>query len=46
MPGWRNWQTRYIQGVVPARACRFESCAGHTEGKGRYRTEGVERALD
>src|SRR2546428_13814659 len=25
LPKWRNWQTRYIQGVVRARAWRFEA---------------------
>jgi hypothetical protein len=29
MPKWRNWQTRYIQGVVPVRAWRFESSLRH-----------------
>ncbi len=28
-PKWRNWQTRYIQGVVPVRAWRFESSLRH-----------------
>ncbi len=25
VPEWRNWQTRWIQNPVPARACGFES---------------------
>ena len=25
LPEWRNWQTRWIQNPVPARACGFES---------------------
>ena len=29
MPKWRNWQTRYIQGVVPVREWRFESSLRH-----------------
>ena len=28
-PKWRNWQTRYIQGVVPVREWRFESSLRH-----------------
>ena len=28
-PKWRNWQTRYIQDVVPVRAWRFESSLRH-----------------
>ena len=29
MPTWRNWQTRYVQGVVPARECGFKSLRRH-----------------
>ena len=29
MPMWRNWQTRYVQGVVLFRGCRFNSDRGH-----------------
>ena len=29
VPKWRNWQTRYIQGVVPVREWRFESSLRH-----------------
>jgi hypothetical protein len=29
LPKWRNWQTRYIQGVVPVREWRFESSLRH-----------------
>src|SRR5437660_5352476 len=29
VPKWRNWQTRYIQGVVPVRVWRFESSLRH-----------------
>jgi hypothetical protein len=36
LPGWRNWQTRYIQGVVSARACRFDSCSRHKEEAVRF----------
>ena len=28
-PEWRNWQTRWIQNPVPARACGFESHLRH-----------------
>ncbi len=28
-PGWRNWQTRMVEGHVPARVWRFESSSGH-----------------
>ena len=40
LPGWRNWQTRYIQGVVSVRTCRFDSCSGHPE----TRYDGEERS--
>lgn len=29
MRGWRNWQTRHLEVVVPARAWRFESSLAH-----------------
>ena len=29
VPKWRNWQTRYIQGVVPSGEWRFESSLRH-----------------
>ena len=29
MPKWRNRETRYVQGVVPARACGFKSHLRH-----------------
>jgi cell division protein FtsB len=29
MPNWRNWQTRYVQGVVLARECGFDSHIRH-----------------
>ena len=29
MGEWRNWQTRYVQVVVPARAWRFKSSPAH-----------------
>ena len=29
MLGWWNWQTRYVEVVVPDWACRFESCPEH-----------------
>ncbi len=29
MPKWRNWQTRYVQGVVSLRSCGFESHLRH-----------------
>ena len=29
VPTWRNWQTRYVQGVVLARGCRFKSYCRH-----------------
>lgn len=32
-PGWRNWQTRYLEVVEPARVCRFKSCPGHYRKK-------------
>jgi hypothetical protein len=28
-PKWRNWQTRQIQGLVPARVSGFESPLRH-----------------
>src|SRR5690606_15066802 len=28
-PKWRNWQTRYVQGVVPIRECGFDSHLRH-----------------
>ena len=33
MPKWRNWQTRYIQGVVPVREWRFESSLRHQSSR-------------
>src|SRR5690606_19995914 len=30
MPKWRNWQTRYVQGVVGARPCGFKSHLRHS----------------
>ena len=27
--GWRNWQTRYFEVVVPVRAWRFKSSPAH-----------------
>src|SRR5436305_2198163 len=35
VPKWRNWQTRYIQGVVPVREWRFESSLRHQDGDSR-----------
>ena len=29
---WRNWQTRWLQVPVPARACRFDSYHPHFLG--------------
>ncbi len=29
-PKWRNWQTRYVQGVVGLRSCGFKSHLRHT----------------
>ena len=29
MPKWRNWQTRYVQGVVPFGECGFDSHLRH-----------------
>ena len=29
MPGWRNWQTRWIQNPVPAREWGFEAPSGY-----------------
>ncbi len=29
VPKWRNWQTRYVQGVVRAISCGFESHLRH-----------------
>lgn len=32
---WRNWQTRKVEGLVPARACWFDSSRAHlAEGRG------------
>ena len=28
-PGWRNWQTRWIQNPLSERACGFKSHSGH-----------------
>ncbi len=33
VPKWRNWQTRYIQGVVPVREWRFESSLRHQSSR-------------
>ena len=33
VPKWRNWQTRYIQGVVPVREWRFESSLRHHQSR-------------
>ncbi len=30
-PKWRNWQTRYVQGVVLARECGFDSHLRHKQ---------------
>ncbi len=30
-PKWRNWQTRYVQGVVRVPSCGFKSHLRHTE---------------
>ena len=39
VPKWRNWQTRYIQGVVPVREWRFESSLRHQKsGRGKPKT--------
>ena len=36
MPAWRNWQTRWTQNPVPARACRFDPGRRyHTKNKPR-----------
>jgi hypothetical protein len=29
LPKWRNWQTRYVQGVVRVTSCGFESHLRH-----------------
>ena len=31
MPKWRNWQTRYVQGVVSLRSWGFKSLLRHTK---------------
>ena len=33
-PKWRNWQTRYVQGVVLFGECGFDSHLRHNEGPG------------
>src|SRR5579863_4552710 len=38
VPKWRNWQTRYIQGVVPVRVWRFESSLRHFQLSFRNRS--------
>ncbi len=32
MPKWRNWQTRYVQGVVRVTSCGFKSHLRHHAG--------------
>ena len=32
---WRNWQTRKVEGLVPARACWFNSSRAQLEVKSR-----------
>ena len=32
MRGWRNWYTRKVEGLVSARAWRFESSPAHQKG--------------
>jgi hypothetical protein len=31
-PGWRNWQTRMVEGHVPEREWRFKPSPGHSKG--------------
>ena len=33
-PGWRNWQTRWIQNPLSERACGFKSHSGHSDPYG------------
>jgi hypothetical protein len=44
LPKWRNWQTRYVQGVVSIRSCGFKSHLRHS--KIRFPThESVDRGI-
>ena len=36
MPAWRNWQTRWTQNPVPARACRFDPGRRYTRNDKVY----------
>ncbi len=37
MPEWRNWQTRYVQGVVAVKPSGFNSQLRHQENPGTLR---------
>ena len=36
---WRNWQTRKVEGLVPARACWFDSSRAHLNVRAVRRIE-------
>ncbi len=38
---WRNWQTRKVEGLVPARACWFDSSRAHSNNKPGTRSNGL-----
>ena len=38
MPRWWNWQTRYLEVVVGATPCGFESHSGHKKRSGTWRS--------
>ena len=41
---WRNWQTRKVEGLVPARACWFDSSRAHlVEGRAPTRSTRISR---
>ena len=43
-PGWRNWQTRMVEGHVPVREWRFKPSPGHSDWCGRmYTRDGAVR---
>ncbi len=44
LPKWRNWQTRYVQGVVPLLECGFDSHLRHNEKQDCYITYSFARS--
>ena len=41
-PGWRNWQTRETQNLVPSGECGFDSLSGHS----LFSTASIDPCLD